>query len=333
MRVVVQIPCYNEEETLPQTLADIPRRIEGVDSVEILVVDDGSTDRTVEVARRLGVRHVVSHRRNRGLAAAFRSGLEHSLRLGADVIVNTDADNQYAGDDIPRLIAPILAGEADIVVGNRQTATIPHFSWTKKLLQRLGSSMIRRLSGVDVEDAVSGFRAMSRWAASRLSILSSFSYTIEMLIQAGNQSMSVVHVPIRVNPQLRESRLFRSIPQFLLHSAVTALRTYAMYRPLRVFWLLGGALCLIGGIPIARFLYLYLSGDGEGHIQSLILGGVALVLGFLTLLVGLLSDLIAFNRRLIEMVLMHERRRDVEIENPQPALKGPGGDEQPRRFA
>jgi glycosyltransferase involved in cell wall biosynthesis len=314
MKVIVQIPCFNEESTLPRTLADIPRRIEGVDQVEILVVDDGSTDGTSEAARRHGADHLVRHARNQGLGRAFRTGLDACVRLGADIIVNTDADNQYAGSAIPDLIQPILEGRAEIVVGDRRTAEIAHFSPGKKRLQKLGSSVVRGLAGVAVPDAVSGFRALSRAAALKLNIVSSFSYTIEMLIQAGKERMAVVSVPVPVNPQTRESRLFRSLPQFLLQSLVTMVRTYTMYKPLRVFTFLGSALALVGVLPVARFLFFFVQGEGGGHVQSLVLGGVLLVIGFVFLLIGVVADLIAFNRTLLETLLEKVRRLEAGAE-------------------
>jgi glycosyltransferase involved in cell wall biosynthesis len=313
MKVIVQIPCFNEERTLPQVIADIPRRIEGVDQVEILVVDDGSTDATAEVARRCGADHLVRHTINQGLARAFRSGLDAALLLGADVIVNTDADNQYAGSAIPDLIRPILEGKADVVVGDRRPATLAHFSPLKRCLQRLGSFVVRRLSGTQVPDAVSGFRAISRTAALRLNVLSSFSYTIEMLIQAGKERMAVTSVPVPVNPQTRESRLFRSVPQFLGHSVVTTVRTYTRYKPLRVFTYLGGTLAVLGALPVARFLYYYAMGQGNGHIQSVVLGGVLLTLGFVSLLVGVVADLISFNRMLLEILLTKIRAMESDL--------------------
>lgn len=311
MKVIIQIPCYNEVETLPLVLADIPRRIAGVDVIEVLVVDDGSTDDTGAVARRHGADHVVRHVRNQGLARAFRTGLDTALQLGADVIVNTDADHQYAGSAIPDLIRPILEGRADIVVGDRQTDRVLHFSAAKRLLQKVGSLAVRRVSSTRVPDAVSGFRALSRQAALRLNIVSSFSYTIEMLIQAGNERLEVISVPVAVNPQTRESRLFRSVPQFLLQSAVTTVRTYTMYKPLRVFTWLGTALMLAGMLPVARFLFYWLQGQGTGKIQSLLLGGVLLVLGFVSLLIGIVADLIAFNRSLLEILLEKVRRLET----------------------
>lgn len=311
MKVIVQIPCYNEESTLPLVLAEIPRRIDGVDAVEVLVIDDGSSDATAEVARRHGADHVVRHVRNQGLARAFRTGVDAALQLGADVIVNTDADNQYAGSAIPDLVRPILEGRADIVVGDRRTDRVAHFSATKKLLQKVGSFVVRQVSGTRVPDAVSGFRALSRRAALRLNIVSSFSYTIEMLIQAGKERLEVASVPVAVNPQTRESRLFRSVPQFLRQSLGTMVRTYTMYKPLRVFTWLGALLALAGTLPVARFLYFWLQGEGTGKIQSLVLGGVLLVVGFVSLLIGVVADLIAFNRSLLEILLEKVRRLEI----------------------
>ena len=312
VKLIVQIPCYNEEATLPETLAAIPRSIPGVDCIEILVVDDGSTDRTAAVARSLGVDHVVRHIRNQGLARAFRTGIDACLGLGADIIVNTDADNQYQGEEIPRLIEPVLRGEADIVVGDRQTQTLRHFSPAKRLLQRLGSSVVRRLSGTEVPDAVSGFRAISRDAAMRLNIVSPFSYTIEMLIQAGNRQLEVASVPVGTNPVTRKSRLFHSTPQFLGQSGATMVRMYSMYRPLKTFFLIGFAILLVGAVPIIRFLFFYFSGDGAGHVQSLVLGGALTVIGFLVLMIGLTADLINFNRQLIELTLEKVRKLESE---------------------
>jgi len=322
MKVIVQIPCYNEEATLAETLAEIPRRIPGVDQVEILIVDDGSTDRTVEVAREHGVDHVVRHRMNQGLASAFRTGLDACLRRGADVIVNTDADNQYSGADVPRLIAPILERRADVVVGDRQTDRIEHFSWIKKKLQRVGSRVVRSLSRVEVPDAVSGFRALSRQAALKTNILTSFSYTIEMLVQAGKKRMSVVSVPVTVNPRTRESRLYTSVLEFIQRSVVTLVRSYAMYQPLKVFVAIGAVLMLAGALPVLRFLYFFFHGDGAGHVQSLVIAGVLLTMGFMAFLVGLVADLIAFNRQLLEIVLEKIRR----LEASRPVAEEPEAD-------
>ena len=315
LKLIVQIPCYNEEHTLPQTVSEIPRAIEGIDRIEILVIDDGSSDRTIEVARAIGVDHIVQNKRNLGLAHTFRNGIDACLKLNADIIVNTDGDNQYHGPDISRLVAPILAGTADIVIGDRQTDRIAHFSRTKKFLQWFGSSVVRKLAGIWVPDTVSGFRAFSREAAIRLNIVSSFSYTIETVIQAGKRQLTVVSVPIRTNPKTRDSRLFKSIPDFIKNSLGTMVRMYAMYQPLRVFITIGTLLTVIGLLPIIRFIWFYLVGEGAGHIQSLVLGGVLLMMGFLAYLVGLVADLIGFNRKLLEMTLEGVRRLELQQSN------------------
>ncbi|MCD6289164.1 MAG: glycosyltransferase family 2 protein [Anaerolineae bacterium] len=317
MKLIVQIPCLNEEATLPETVRDIPREIPGVDKVEILVVDDGSTDRTAEVARELGVDHIVRFPQNRGLAAAFAAGIDACLRLGADIIVNTDGDNQYAGGDIPRLIAPILAGEADIVIGDRQIDTIPHFSPMKKRLQKLGSWIVRRASDTAIPDTTSGFRAYSREAALRLNIVSDYTYTLESIIQAGKQHLALTHVPISTNPKLRESRLIRSLTLYLFRSAETIVRIYAMYEPLRVF-VAAGTLLLLGGLTLSlRYLYFVFQGEGKGHVQSVILAAVFLIAGFQVLLIGLLADLIAINRRLNEEVLLRIKRLELARGNDE----------------
>jgi glycosyltransferase involved in cell wall biosynthesis len=313
MKLIVQIPCFNEEATLPATFNDIPKQIDGVDVVEILIIDDGSTDKTIEVAKALGVHHIVINKNNRGLARTFRTGLNECLKLGADIIVNTDGDNQYAGWDIPKLIQPILDGKADVVVGDRNTAKVAHFSPFKKFLQRLGSFVVKTLSGVQVPDAVSGFRAYSRDAALQLNIVSPFSYTIEALIQAGKKHMAVTSVPVETNAKTRESRLFSSIPKFIERQLTTIVRMYAMYQPLKVFFFIGLTLSILGAIPILRFLYFYFTGDGEGHIQSLILGGVFTILGFISFLIALLADLMNFNRQLIEQTLEKVRRIELDF--------------------
>jgi glycosyltransferase involved in cell wall biosynthesis len=312
MKLIVQIPCFNEEETLPATFNDIPKQIAGVDVVEIMIIDDGSTDKTIEVARALGVHHIVVNKNNRGLARTFRTGLNECLKLGADIIVNTDGDNQYAGWDIPKLIQPILDGKADVVVGDRNTAKVAHFSPFKKFLQRLGSYVVKTLSGVQVPDAVSGFRAYSRDAALQLNIVSPFSYTIEALIQAGKKHMAVTSVPVETNEKTRESRLFSSIPKFIERQLTTIVRMYAMYQPLKVFFFIGLTLSILGAIPIIRFLFFYFTGDGEGHLQSLVLGGVFIILGFISFLIALLADLINFNRQLIEQTLEKVRRMELQ---------------------
>jgi glycosyltransferase involved in cell wall biosynthesis len=328
MKLIVQIPAYNEERTLPEVVRAIPQHIVGVGRVEILVVDDGSTDDTAAVARRSGVDHVVRHKNNKGLARAFRTGLDASLALGADVIVNIDADNQYDPRDIPRLIQPILTGSADIVIGDRQPQRIEHFSPTKRKLQALGSSVVKSLSGTDVPDAVSGFRAISRAAALNLNILSPFSYTTEMVIQAGQKNLAITSVPIRTNPPTRPSRLFRNTSQFIARSLATMVRTYAMYKPLTTFVVLGMALLIAGALPIVRYLYFWFSGNSQGHVQSLVLGGVLVTLGCVTLLVGLVADLINFNRQLIEMTLESVRRLETERQNGLIS----GGSEPPSRI-
>ena len=310
MKLIIQIPCFNEGDHLPDTVAALPRVIDGVDQIEYLVVDDGSRDDTSGVARKLGVHHVVRHRTNRGLAAAFRSGLERALREGADIIVNTDADNQYDGRDIAALVAPIVSGEADIVVGDRGVRNNAHFGPVKRRLQRLGSATVQRLSKTHIPDAVSGFRAISREAAQRINITSDFSYTTEMLIQAGRKRMAVASVPIRTNGAVRPSRLFRSIPHFIVNTAATMLRAWAMYNPLRAFVSAGLVAFAIGLVPMIRFLWFYFSGDGGGHIQSLVIGGVLMMIGVVAIMLGAVADLIGRNRNLMEQTL--ERVRLLE---------------------
>lgn len=316
MKLIVQIPCYNEEQTLPATVRDIPRKIDCVDKVEILIIDDGSTDKTVEVAKEIGVDHIVKNICNKGLARTFLAGLDASLRLGADIIVNTDGDNQYKGQDIPKLVSPILAGEADIVIGDRQTDQISHFSPIKKKLQKFGSFVVRLISETDVADAVSGFRAFSRKAAMQMNIVSPYSYTIETVIQAGKKHLAVTSVPIGTNPETRESRLFKSVPKFLERSITTIIRMYTMYQPLRVFFYIGCLFILCGLIPSTRFLIYYIMGKGSGHIQSLILAAILFVVGFQVLIIGLVADVISFNRRLLEETLERVRRIELTLLNP-----------------
>jgi glycosyltransferase involved in cell wall biosynthesis len=314
MKLIVQIPCFDEENTLPSTVRDIPRQIDGIENVEILIIDDGSTDRTALLAREIGVDHIVRNKRNLGLARAFIIGIDACLRRGADIIVNTDGDNQYAGADIPKLIQPILDGRADIVIGDRQPHRLSHFSPIKRALQRIGSLTVRRLSGLDIPDPVSGFRAYSREAALALNVVSEFSYTIESVVQASSLRFSIASVPVTTNQTTRQSRLFKSIPHFLNRQFNTLFRMYAMYRPLRVFTAIGVVLLIVGVLPILRFLYFYFfTADGTGHIQSLILGGVLVTLGFITFVIALLADLIGWNRKLLEITLEKIRRLELAL--------------------
>jgi glycosyltransferase involved in cell wall biosynthesis len=310
-KLIIQIPCYNEATTLPHALESLPRRIPGIDQIETLIVDDGSRDGTAQVALAAGVDHVLHFPRNLGLAAAFLGGLQECLRHGADIIVNTDADNQYQAKDIPRLIEPLLAGRADIVVGDRQVRTLANFSPLKRRLQVFGSWVIGRASGLKTPDATSGFRALTREAALRTFVLSGYSYTLESLIQAGACRMTVESVPISINPQTRPSRLMRSIPHYIRKSTATILRAYTMYRPLRVFSMLGGALIALGTIPGIRFLYLISIGQRVGHVQSLILTAILIIVGFQVLMIGLLADLLSCNRKLLEEVVYRVRKMET----------------------
>jgi glycosyltransferase involved in cell wall biosynthesis len=300
VKLIIQIPCYNEAATLSIALAELPRRVPGFDAVEWLIVNDGSTDNTIEVARRSGVDHVMSFKRNQGLARAYMAGLRAGLELGADVIVNTDADNQYCAGDIPLLVAPILAGKADIVIGARPISTIRHFSLPKKALQWLGSAVVRAVSGTSVEDAPSGFRAVSREAAMRLHVFNDYTYTLETIIQAGRKNMVIASVPVRVNEDIRPSRLVRSIPSYIRKSILTVLRIFVVYRPFRFFMAVGAALFAVGVIVGLRFLALLIFGGGAGHVQSLILASILLGIGFQTMLTAFLADLLAVNRTLLE---------------------------------
>jgi glycosyltransferase involved in cell wall biosynthesis len=314
VKLIIQIPCFNEEETLPVTIEDLPREIDGVDLIEYLVIDDGSSDRTREVAKECGVHHITGFPGNRGLARAFQHGLDTCLALGADIIVNTDADNQYSGHDIPKLVAPIVSGDADIVIGDRQTHTISHFSAFKKFLQKHGSILVGKASGVSVPDATSGFRAFSRESALSLNVISDFSYTLETLVQAGRKRLRVHSVPIGTNGKLRESRLFKSMFGFVRKSGSTMVRVYTTQQPLKVF-LVPAALFLAASlIPFGRFLFFVTKGSGGGHIQSLIFGLVLFfVSGFLTI-IGVLAELISANRKLIEEILKTTRdKRDSDL--------------------
>ncbi len=312
--LIIQIPCLNEAETLPEVLADLPRTLPGVGRIEVLIIDDGSSDETVEVARRYGVQHVVSHGTNRGLAAAFQTGIDTALHLGADIIVNTDGDNQYPGNRIGDLIAPILRGQADLVVGDRQTHTIEHFSPTKRLLQKLGSWVVGVAAGTQVPDATSGFRALSREAALRQIVMTRFSYTLETIIQAGKKGLRVTHVPIVTNPTLRQSRLFKGNWGFIQRQVPTILRIYMLYEPLRTFLLLATPSLLAGVFLLTRFLYFYftLQTASGRHIQSVLIGGTLIIVGFLIVVVGILADISATQRALLEELLYRQRKAEIE---------------------
>lgn len=314
MKLIVQIPCLNEEGTITETIADIPREIPGIDEVEILIIDDGSSDATIATAQAAGAEHYISFAKNRGLAAAFSAGLEESVRLGADVIVNTDADNQYAGSSIPDLVKPIVDREADIVLGARPIDEIEEFSWIKKRLQRLGSWLVRKVSATEVSDATSGFRAYSRHAAMQLTVVSGFTYTHETLIQAGRSGLHVGEAAIKTNPKTRESRLFKSIPDYISRSVNTIFRIYALYRPMTLFNAIA-AVFIIAGVALgARYLVYHFLGEGTGHVQSVIIAGLLIMLGGQALVVGILADLIAANRKLVQETL--SRVRDLQARLP-----------------
>lgn len=309
MKLIIQIPCYNEEKTLETTLSALPREVPGVDIVEWLIIDDGSKDRTVEVAKAHGVDHVVSLPRNQGLAKAFMAGLEASLMAGADIIVNTDADNQYCADCIPDLIRPILEAKAEMVVGARPIEQIEHFSFSKKLLQRLGSWTVRLASSTDIPDAPSGFRAISKEAARKLNVFNNYTYTLETIIQAGQKNISVTWVPIRTNESLRPSRLVKSILSYVRRSVFTILRIFVIYNPFRFFIFIGAVLFILGALIGTRFLWYFFFGQGGGHIQSLILASILIGIGFQTIMVAFIADLLSVNRRLLEELQYKSRDR------------------------
>tara|TARA_B100000315_G_scaffold184167_1_gene173172 strand:- start:24710 stop:25657 length:948 start_codon:yes stop_codon:yes gene_type:complete len=311
MKLIVQIPCLNEEKTLPLVIENIPKKIDGIDKLEILVVDDGSRDKTSEVAKELGIDHIVQLSYNRGLAHAFMVGLDTALGLGADIIVNTDGDNQYNSCDIPKLIKPILENKAEIVIGDREVEKIKHFSTTKIFLQKLGSWVVRQLSGTNIPDVTSGFRAYSKEAALQTNVVSKFSYTLETIIIAGNKNIPITHVAIRTNKKLRESRLFKSTWGYLRKSMVTILRIYAMYRPLKVFTYIGGTSFALGFILGCRYLYFFLIASTAGHVQSLILSAILIIVGFQIVLIGLAADLISINREYIENSLYRIKKNEL----------------------
>ncbi|HVG24083.1 MAG TPA: glycosyltransferase family 2 protein [Thermoanaerobaculia bacterium] len=329
MKLIIQIPAYNEEGTIAQALRDLPKRIEGVTSIETLVIDDGSSDKTVEVARSAGATHILQLKTHRGLSAAFVAGIDAALRLGADVIVNTDADNQYAAADIARLVSPIAKGTAEVVIGDREVAKSPHMAPFKKFLQRVGSWTVGRASGLRIADVTSGFRAFSREAAMQINVFNPFTYTLETVIQAGNRNLGVQSVTVRTNAPTRPSRLYSGNGTYLRKSMATIFRIYTVYRPLKTFFALGSLLLFLGLLLGARFLWYFAQGDRNGHVQSVILAAVFLVTGFQTWLIALVSDLIAVNRRLTEDVLIRVKR----LESPEKARRVVAPTQQPQTQA
>lgn len=321
MKLIIQIPCYNEAETLEIALNDLPKHIDGIDEIEYLIINDGSKDKTVEVARNWGVHYVVNFKKNKGLAKGFMAGLDACLRNGADIIVNTDADNQYDGRDIEKLVRPILEGKADIVIGERPIDQTAHFSPLKKKLQHLGSWTVRVASKTDIPDAPSGFRAYSREAALRLNVTNEYTYTLETIIQAGRNKIAMESVPIRTNPELRKSRLFSSMFGYVKRSTVTIVRAFIMYKPLAFFLTIGVVFLALGGILGIRFLVYLGLGAGKGHVQSLILASTLLMMGFMTCIIGLQADIIASSRKLLEDVQYHVRKMDYDLEEDRAAKK------------
>jgi glycosyltransferase involved in cell wall biosynthesis len=331
MKLIIQIPCFNEADQLPATLGELPRALDGFDAVEWLVIDDGSTDRTVAVAREQGVDHLVRLTNNKGLAAGFQAGIDTSLKLGADVIVNTDADNQYRGEDVAKLVAPILDGRADMVIGDREVGGIEHFSPLKKLLQRLGSWVVRQASSTSVPDTTSGFRAYNREAAIQMMVVSKFTYTLETIIQAGKLLVAIDHVPVRTNAKTRESRLFPSMGAYVRRNAISIFRIYAQYEPLRVFWTLAAVIGLAAVAVWIRFVIAYAEGNGSGHVQSLILGAVLFIAAVVLWALGVIGDLLAAQRVMTQRTFERVRRIELELGvAPSHYERGAAG---PGRFA
>lgn len=324
MKLIIQIPCYNEAETLEIALNGLPKHIDGIDTIEYLIINDGSKDNTVEVARNWGVHHVVNFKQNKGLAKGFMAGIDEALRQGADIIVNTDADDQYCGADIEKLVRPILDGKADIVIGARPIDETEHFSPLKKKLQHLGSWVVRKASKTDIPDAPSGFRAYSREAALQLNVVNEYTYTLEQIVQAGRNKIAIMSVPIRTNAELRPSRLFSSMFGYIKKSMLTIIRSYIMYKPLQFFmWL--GTIPVIGGVALGiRFLIRFFAGNGDGNIQSLILVSLLITVGVLMWVIGILADTIAANRKIMQDVQMRVRRMDYEIENISKSMNEEG---------
>ena len=315
MKLIIQIACYNEEETLAETLKALPKKLEGINKIEILIINDGSTDRTLEVAKEHHVDHILSFKKNQGLARSFMAGLNECLKHGADIIVNTDGDNQYRADDIPKLVQPILEGKADMVVGARPISRIKHFSFTKKIMQKIGSWLVRRVSHTEVLDAPSGFRAITRNAALKLNVFNTFTYTHETIIQAGLKNMVIQNVPIQVNAVKRPSRLFKNIPLYIIRSFIAILRMMVVYRPFRFFFTIG-AIFLFGGLVFGiRYLYYLILGQGAGHIQSVILSGVLIGISFQMILVAFIADLLGVNRKLLEEIQYRLRKQDIKEES------------------
>jgi len=313
MKLIIQIPCLNEEESIPKTLADLPKKIEGVDSIEVLIIDDGSTDKTSEIAKANGVHHIVRLTKRKGLATVFQTGLDACLKRGADIVVNTDADGQYKGEDIPRLVKPIVDGKADIVIGNRDIDNVDQFSPIKKMLQKLGSWVVRSLANSKIKDTTTGFRAYNREAALRLNIISNYTYTLESIIQAEHKNLAISNITINTNEVKRKSRLFKSIPEYIKRSVITIIRVYAMFNPFSLFMRLG-VLCNIIAIFIGlRFVVYYYYGAGEGKIQSLILAAILFIVGFQFFVLGLIADLISANRRLMEDTLLRVKKIELKL--------------------